>query len=112
MTCPKCRGQMNSYERNLVVIDQCEDCRGLFLDRGELDKLIAAEGQWNSASANQPGAGQPPSPPQRDYPAREYPTREYSSREHREHPPRDYGHGPQAGYGKRKKRSFLEDLFD
>lgn len=42
MICPKCRGQMRSYERNGVVIDQCDDCRGIFLDRGEIDRLIDA----------------------------------------------------------------------
>ena len=36
MTCPKCRGEMHSYERNGVTVDQCADCRGIFLDRGEL----------------------------------------------------------------------------
>lgn len=43
LRCPKCAGAMRSYERSGVVIDQCSDCRGVFLDRGELDRLIAAE---------------------------------------------------------------------
>lgn len=43
MTCPKCGGDMRRYERNGVDIDQCSDCRGIFLDRGELEKLTAAE---------------------------------------------------------------------
>jgi uncharacterized protein len=42
MTCPKCHGEMRSYERNGVTVDQCSDCRGLFLDRGELERLRAA----------------------------------------------------------------------
>ncbi len=44
LICPKCHGHMRSYERNGVVIDQCEDCRGIFLDRGELDQLLDAAG--------------------------------------------------------------------
>lgn len=36
MTCPKCGGAMRSYERNGVTVDQCGECRGIFLDRGEL----------------------------------------------------------------------------
>jgi Zn-finger nucleic acid-binding protein len=44
LTCPKCGGQMRNYERNGVVVDQCTDCRGIFLDRGELERLIDAEG--------------------------------------------------------------------
>lgn len=44
LLCPKCHGRMRSYERNGVLIDQCEDCRGMFLDRGELDQLLDAAG--------------------------------------------------------------------
>lgn len=37
---------MNPVERRAVVIDLCRDCKGVFLDRGELDKLLdAAEAQ-------------------------------------------------------------------
>ena len=43
LTCPKCAASMRSYERNGVTIEQCVECRGVFLDRGELDHLIDAE---------------------------------------------------------------------
>jgi Zn-finger nucleic acid-binding protein len=43
LICPKCRGEMRSYERNGVLVDQCEECRGIFLDRGELEQLLDAE---------------------------------------------------------------------
>ena len=43
MICPKCRGKMRTYERNGVVVDQCEECRGIFLDRGELEQLLDAQ---------------------------------------------------------------------
>jgi Zn-finger nucleic acid-binding protein len=43
LTCPKCRGEMRTYERNGIMIDQCEECRGIFLDRGELEQLLDAE---------------------------------------------------------------------
>ena len=39
--CPKCHGDMARYERSSVIVDQCLDCRGIFLDRGELERLIA-----------------------------------------------------------------------
>jgi uncharacterized protein len=45
LTCPKCGGEMRSYERNGVVVDQCTECRGIFLDRGELERLVDAEGR-------------------------------------------------------------------
>jgi uncharacterized protein len=43
LICPKCRGEMRTYERNGVLIDQCEECRGIFLDRGELEQLLDAD---------------------------------------------------------------------
>jgi uncharacterized protein len=45
LTCPKCGGEMRTYERNGVVVDQCTECRGIFLDRGELEHLVDAEGR-------------------------------------------------------------------
>jgi len=49
LTCPKCASEMRSYERNGVVVDQCADCRGIFLDRGELEALLDAEASWYAA---------------------------------------------------------------
>jgi Zn-finger nucleic acid-binding protein len=37
LICPKCQGLMRTYERSGVTVDQCADCRGIFLDRGELE---------------------------------------------------------------------------
>jgi Zn-finger nucleic acid-binding protein len=72
MTCPKCHGDMRNYERSGVTIDQCTECRGIFLDRGELEKLFDAEANWNKQQSAppprpqqppQPGAYTPPPPP-------------------------------------------------
>ena len=52
LTCPKCHGTMRTYERNGVHVDQCTDCRGIFLDRGELDRLIDAENAWHGGGAS------------------------------------------------------------
>ena len=46
LLCPKCHNVMHQYERNGVVVDQCTECKGLFLDRGELEKLVKAENGW------------------------------------------------------------------
>jgi Zn-finger nucleic acid-binding protein len=48
MTCPKCGGDMRRYERNSVDIDQCTECRGIFLDRGELERLVDAESGYHA----------------------------------------------------------------
>jgi Zn-finger nucleic acid-binding protein len=93
MTCPKCQGEMRSYERNGVQVDQCADCRGLFLDRGELERLTEAEGSFYR---------EPQAPQQA--PRREEPRHE----EHR-------GHGGYDSHGKhpkKRRKNFLEELFD
>jgi Zn-finger nucleic acid-binding protein len=94
LTCPKCQGAMRSYERNGVTIDQCSDCRGIFLDRGELERLVDAENAWHGAP-RQPEA-----------------SREQSYRE----PRREGSYGGQGGdYGthpKKRRKSFLDELFD
>jgi uncharacterized protein len=48
LICPKCGSDMRRYERNGVVVDQCTGCRGIFLDRGELEHLMDAEGRYNA----------------------------------------------------------------
>jgi Zn-finger nucleic acid-binding protein len=44
LVCPKCGSRMLSYERTGILVEQCQECRGIFLDRGELEQLIDAEG--------------------------------------------------------------------
>lgn len=42
MICPRCEASlMDEIERDGVTVDICRECRGLWLDRGELEKLIA-----------------------------------------------------------------------
>ena len=41
--CPKCSGQFVELDRSGIKIDDCRECRGVFLDRGELDQIIERE---------------------------------------------------------------------
>lgn len=50
LTCPKCQESMRTYERNGVNVDQCTSCKGIFLDRGELEALINAESGYSEKS--------------------------------------------------------------
>ncbi len=54
MDCPKCESEMRSYERNGVTVDQCTGCRGVFLDRGELERLVDAEGSYYEPESQPP----------------------------------------------------------
>lgn len=40
VNCPTCNVQLSMTERQGVEIDYCPQCRGVWLDRGELDKII------------------------------------------------------------------------
>jgi uncharacterized protein len=111
LICPKCHGTMRQYERGGVTIDQCTDCRGIFLDRGELERMVDAENRWHggqSAPPPPPGAGHHAPPP----PGYGYDRGHGSGGGYRQ------GHGSGGGYrqgyghGHRRKRSFLDDLFD
>ncbi len=92
LTCPKCGAEMRSYERNRVLIDQCLGCRGIFLDRGELEQLIDAERSYYAVSPPPgPGAVQPQG---------------YG------YDQRDSDHGGHGSGRGRKRGGFLGDLFD
>lgn len=43
LRCPRCASEMATFERSGIVIDQCPECRGIYLDQGELERLIDAE---------------------------------------------------------------------
>jgi uncharacterized protein len=97
LTCPKCRGSMRTYERSGVTVDQCTECRGLFLDRGELEKLVDAEIAYNGPQQ------QPPRQPEYDRPR--YEEKRYEEK-------RRYDDRDQQYPQRKKKKSFFDELFD
>ncbi len=64
MKCPSCNVSLVMTDRSGIEIDYCPDCRGVWLDRGELDKIIE-----RSAVSNQDVRGE--SRPEKNYPPRE-----------------------------------------
>jgi len=94
LTCPKCHGAMRTYERSGVHVDQCGECRGIFLDRGELERLIDGEQAWAAQAAPAP-AYQPPAQPVPQY-----------------QPGYQPGYQPQYSKPYKRRKSFLEELFD
>ncbi len=46
MNCPVCQSDLRPVDRGGIEIDVCAQCRGVWLDRGELDKLIAAASRY------------------------------------------------------------------
>ncbi|MDN0122719.1 zf-TFIIB domain-containing protein [Yersinia aleksiciae] len=95
MQCPVCKEtQLVMSERKSIEIDYCPNCRGVWLDRGELDKII--EKSVESAPAAAAAAAAP------------YADNRDRDRDHG----RDRDHHDYSKSKSYKKRSFLSDLFD
>lgn len=110
LMCPNDNAAMQTLERGGVQFDMCPNCRGVWLDRGELEKLMASateEGRATAAPA--PQAAPQPYPPQAA--------------------PQPWGQQPQQGYRepprykddryrdddykyRKKKRDSIFDIFD
>lgn len=84
MKCPNCNETLVMTERSNVEIDYCPQCRGVWLDKGELDKIIEQSKRYDSDSTGSFN---------RDSKYRE---EDYKNRD----------------YPKKKKGGFLGDLFD
>jgi uncharacterized protein len=91
MLCPVDKTPLVMSERQSIEIDYCPTCRGVWLDRGELDKIIERSG----TQAAPQRAADPPPMGQMQRPG-------FGG---------GYGHGQHQPYHKRRK-SFLEELFD
>ena len=94
---------MRTYERNGVHVDQCTECRGVFLDRGELERLTEAESAWAGASGS--GGSPPPRPADANQGSRLGAMVTQAMEQSKASK-----HGGQ-GYPRRKKESFLGELF-
>lgn len=101
MKCPNDQATLVMSERHGIEIDYCPECRGVWLDRGELDKIIDRAG----TIAPQPGAAAAPTPyGQSQYAEQRYPEPPYSE------PRYEQGYG-QRPY-KKKRENWLSELFD
>lgn len=111
MNCPNCQETLLMTVRNNVEIDYCPKCRGIWLDRGELDKLLAFDqDNGTAAKAGQPFRQERPEQDQRDQNFRQEGYRGQDQRGQDQRHQHGYGNNAH-GYPK-KKKSFLEDLFD
>lgn len=85
MNCPLCNVGLKMTDRQGIEIDYCPQCRGVWLDRGELDKII------EKSTTNEPKQRYPDEP------------RNYDNRDNYKNDEK---------YPRRKKKSFLGEIFD
>lgn len=93
LLCPNDNSSMQTVDRDGVQFDMCPTCRGVWLDRGELEKLMAGAQESSSPPSSQNRA-----PPPQSF------NGDYGERGERGE------YGERGGY--RKKRSSLFDIFD
>lgn len=90
MLCPLCKKPLQTAERQGVEIDYCLQCRGVWLDRGELDKIIERAAQHYAPNT---------------FSDDNFPQHEPSKKH-------DTGHPVNHVYPENKKGAYLEELFD
>lgn len=86
MKCPNCSETLVMADRQGVEIDYCPKCRGVWLDKGELDKIVERSAQYETG----------PRQNENDY------RRDYDDHDNKQRQP----------YPQKKKRGFLGDIFD
>jgi uncharacterized protein len=94
MKCPKCNEVLLMTDKNGVEIDYCPTCRGIWLDRGELEKIMERAGNHYAKRDNYDN----------DY--KKYDYGDYHDKD------RYSSHPPQHQYPPKKKKSFFDDFFD
>jgi uncharacterized protein len=86
MKCPTCQIALLILDKNGIEIDYCPDCRGIWLERGELEKILERSAEYYSSKIN--------------YDA-EYKKYQY-----------DQDDNYRKNHPYRRKKSFLNDIFD
>lgn len=93
MKCPNDGELLIMAERQGIEIDYCPKCRGVWLDKGELDKIIERSSSADPRPGNDPYPGEKPQP--------------YTDH----HRPKPY-YKDDDYYRHKKRKGFLGDLFD
>ena len=109
--CPSCGGQLVPLERSGVHIDACRQCRGVFLDRGELDTILQRERAYVQSTHDDDDdeffremSGSKGSHSHQSY-GFDKNTAEKLFKDYKSHKSSSHHH-------KKKKKSFLDELFD
>lgn len=115
MNCPVCDTRLRVVERYGVEVDICPDCKGVWLDRGELDKILEMYTQGGLV----PRQDMPQEPRERFDDRRFQQPHEgrYQEREHHSHDDEkhwdEHGHGDyDHRTGKRRRESWFGQIFD
>ena len=106
MICPRCQGELFETVKQGVAIDHCSGCKGIWLDQGELAKIIAHMKEVESSLDAEFRTPQGRQEPQEAYERRESYDRPHEDRRYDKHNDKHYD---KHHY---KKKSGFEKLFD
>lgn len=120
MNCPSDGTTLLMSERQGIEIDYCPQCRGVWLDRGELDKILEraqAEAESLSGAATPAAPAQPQAPqtqPQQPYREQPYREQRYDDRRYADprYDSRNSSYGDSRYRKKKKPFDFLGEIFD
>jgi uncharacterized protein len=105
MVCPRCNAVMNEIEKHGISVDMCRECGGMWLDKGELAKIVNDMRDAEQSSADELGVAHRAPVYQREY-DNHHGGDGHESRYHEEH---RYG---QDHRGDHRKKTGLQRLFD
>lgn len=111
LMCPNDNAAMQTLDRNGVQFDMCPTCRGVWLDRGELEKLMASATEDGRASA--PAAAPVAAPPVQPYPPQQAPQQPWGGQGYKdERRYKDDRYRDDDYRYRKKKRDSIFDIFD
>lgn len=120
--CPRCGSVLTMSERHGIEIDYCPQCRGVWLDRGELDKIIDRAGIGEASQPVQPQPVQPQPAPQAGWrqpppqpPLHPWAPSRDGGQTYRHDDDRDrrrYSDDDARGYRGKSRKNWLSELFD
>ncbi len=112
MKCPVCDGQLRAVDKYGVEIDICPDCKGVWLDRGELEKILSMAEKQDTGYSTHPAAPQQTKDDFRVKTPQHYDHDDDHDRHgYNKDYKHDHDHDDRYGH-KKRKGSWLSDLFD
>ncbi len=112
MKCPNCDIALLMTERKGIEIDFCSQCRGIWLDRGELDKIIEISAQELATPAPEPTPPQTEYQPAKSDPRRQYrPSPEYDERDYSREMERDRDRDWDRDYDSKYKKKYYKQKY-
>ena len=102
MNCPRCNTNLVMSDTHRLEIDYCPNCRGVWLDRGELEKIIEHSNSYGSSNLAE----------KENYDHRDDHSGIRQDSQYDNHYDKHQNDQREYGYQPRHKKGFLADLFD